>query len=56
MIRCPYCGSTAQVKLTWEEPFAEKDTEHIREFECGCGCVFEATYTVSNIKILNKPD
>lgn len=56
MIRCPYCGSTAQVKLTWEERFGEKDLQHTKEFECGCGCVFEAIYTVSSIKILNKPD
>ena len=51
-IKCPNCGSTAQVKLTWEERFGEKDTKYTKEFKCGCGCTFEAIYKLSELKIL----
>lgn len=46
MLKCPYCGSTSQVKVE-REPFISK-TEEIptlkEEFECGCGCHFSLEY------------
>lgn len=45
MIKCPNCGSTAQVKhigQVWGEDTA------IRKFQCGCGCEFLRYYTVNN--------
>lgn len=53
MIKCPYCGSTAQVKLVWEDR-SSYDTEKIKEFECGCGCHFEAIFTLTKTKILEE--
>lgn len=52
MIKCPKCGSTAQIEMVWQDTEVYT-TEFFREFECGCGCVFEVTYTVSNTKVLN---
>ena len=53
MIKCPNCGSTAQVKCIWED--MELYTSEIyREYECECGCHFEVTLEVSNIKILEE--
>ena len=44
MIKCPNCGSTAQVKL---QKIEDKEmncytTEVIRTYKCGCGQVFTA--------------
>lgn len=50
-ITCPNCGSTAQIELTWMGRDCYAD-EHYREYVCGCGCTFEATFTLTNIKIL----
>lgn len=39
MIKCPNCGSTAQVKKNI--PFTDKDGNYInQEYYCGCGCYF----------------
>ena len=51
-MKCPKCGSTAQVMLMWSDTDGY-GTEYVREYECGCGCVFEATYEVREVKILN---
>ena len=51
-IKCPNCGSTAQVELTWVGRDSY-DNEHYREYVCGCGCTFEATFTLTNTKILD---
>lgn len=50
MVRCPNCGSTAQVRLQWEstDKYISKVT---REYDCGCGCCFTVTYEIKNIKI-----
>ena len=40
MIKCPNCGSTAQVKEN--TPFVSKDGEYINaKYKCGCGCYFD---------------
>ena len=53
MIRCPNCGSTAQVELVWEDR-SSYDTESVKEYVCGCGCHFEAIFTLTKTSILNK--
>ena len=46
MVRCPHCGSTAQIKLV--------GTDHptyahcIEIWRCGCGCVVRRTMKVTN--------
>ena len=44
MVRCPRCGSTAQVKVTGTN-FVEDGWEITlyRHYECGCGCRFYGT-------------
>lgn len=43
MIKCPHCGSTAQVKVI--KSVISKITNHlIIEYKCGCGCCFETQY------------
>ena len=44
MIKCPRCGSTAQVKSNGN-PIISKNTDHLIEgFHCGCGCWWEVEY------------
>lgn len=39
MVKCPVCGSTAQVKRNI--PFTDKDGNYInQDYYCGCGCYF----------------
>lgn len=40
MIKCPNCGSTAQVKLIKKEP-RHDDWEWGEKYKCGCGCTIE---------------
>ena len=44
MIKCPHCGSTAQVKSNGN-PIISKNTGYLIEgFRCGCGCEWEVEY------------
>ena len=44
MIKCPNCGSTAQVKLVCP-PFISTNKQVLIEgFDCGCGCHFSIEY------------
>ena len=48
MIKCPNCGSSAQVKLMFaddlnEEHYAEANYVH-QYYTCGCGCGFQVTW------------
>ena len=44
MIKCPHCGSTAQVKSNGN-PIISKNTGYLVEgFHCGCGCEWEIEY------------
>ena len=52
MIKCPNCGSGAQVTLEWMDEEMYTD-EHYREYSCGCGCVFQVTFIASHSTILN---
>lgn len=52
-VKCPNCGSTAQVELVWEDRDSYSTTK-TKEYVCGCGCCFEATFTLTDTKILNE--
>ena len=55
MIKCPNCGSTAQVKVigqTWGEKVA------IRKYQCSCDCEFLRYYELNEAispRIIKKP-
>ena len=55
MNRCPNCGSTAQVRLVWQD-LGLLFQQHCKKFKCGCGCRFVAIYELTDIKVLNKDD
>ena len=50
-IKCPNCGSTAQVDLVWEDR-SSYDTKKTKEFICGCGCNFEVIFKAVEVNIL----
>ena len=54
MMRCPHCGSTAQPKLNTSPSIYKKGELVITTHKCGCGCVFERRYTLSEIKIVTQ--
>ena len=54
MIRCPNCGSTAQVVCEWHS--TNFYNNFMAEYTCGCGCIFEVTFTPSAPRILNKEE
>lgn len=48
MVKCPNCGSTAQVKLVCP-PFISDNGQVLTEgFDCGCGCHFSVEYKRNN--------
>ena len=55
MLRCPHCGTTAQVRLVWEDR-DDYGTKKIKEFVCGCGCHFEVIFRATDINILPAED
>lgn len=40
MIKCPNCGSTAQVKETFSN-YSTSLKAQCNSYECGCGCLFQ---------------
>jgi hypothetical protein len=52
-VKCPNCGSTAQPKLIWEDRDSYS-TKKIKEYQCGCGCVFEVIFEAKKINILEQ--
>jgi hypothetical protein len=53
MIKCPNCGSTAQVELMWHDNYDQTDY-HEYEYECGCGCLFEVRFEVAKVNIIAR--
>jgi hypothetical protein len=53
MIKCPHCGSTAQPKLN-TPPSVYGTGLVITTHKCGCGCVFERRYQLTEIRIVTK--
>ena len=39
MVKCPNCGSTAQVRETFSN-FSTSLNAMCRAYKCGCGCLF----------------
>lgn len=52
-VKCPNCGSTAQIEMVWKDN-ANYNTEETKEYICGCGCHFEATFTLTKTKIIEN--
>ena len=44
-VRCPWCGSTTQVKMFNEYLSAKERID--KEYQCGCGCHFVATHDLT---------
>ena len=54
-MKCPNCGSTAQVRLVWQDE--SKLTRHrFEEYKCGCGCHFMITYELVNVRIMEDDE
>ena len=51
MIRCPNCGSSAQIKVVWSDG-ENCCSSHYKEYECGCGCVFGVTFEATEPKVI----
>lgn len=60
MIKCPWCGSSAQVKLITTHESGVKEHAYITQrYECGCGCVFDrkfSLYAISIVKVEKSVD
>ena len=50
-IKCPNCGSTAQIELVWEDRDSYSTTK-TKEYICGCGCRFEVIFEAKTTNIL----
>ena len=44
MIKCPHCGSTAQVKSNGNPVISKVSGFLVEGFHCGCGCEWEVEY------------
>lgn len=55
MIRCPNCGSSAQIELVWVD--SDMDTSaHYKQYTCGCGCDFVVTFEATKFQIIPKEE
>lgn len=52
-IKCPNCGSTAQIELVWEDRDSYS-TKKTKEYICGCGCRFEVIFEAREVNILKE--
>lgn len=48
MIKCPHCGSSAQVKLSPTASLSRNKAWLTLGCECGCGCNFTVDYNINN--------
>ena len=44
MMKCPHCGSTAQVKSSCDPIISKVNGNLLEGFYCGCGCEWEVEY------------
>ena len=44
MMKCPHCGSTAQVKNAFPPTISRNGRILTEGFDCGCGCHFTVDY------------
>ena len=54
MVKCPNCGSTAQMKLLWTDYHTFSHAKEIWEC-CGCGCRVERIMKEQN-RIITFPN
>lgn len=47
MVRCPNCGSTAQVKLIGDYQYT--DALYMKKYECGCGATIVEHFKRKNM-------
>ena len=47
-MKCPNCGSTAQVRNTYPPTISNNREVLIEGFTCGCGCHFSVEYQRNN--------
>ena len=52
MIKCPNCGSTAQIKLS-TPPSKEYLGMIITQHKCGCGCTFVRKFKYSGVQVVS---
>ena len=50
-IKCPNYGSSAQIELTYMNR-RSYNTQKTDEYICGCGCHFEVTFEMIEVKII----
>ena len=55
MVRCPNCGSTAQVEYKAERLDIYDNTIH-EMYSCGCGCEFHRVVEVKQVIVIRKPE
>lgn len=53
MIKCPNCGSSAQVSFVWSDQNMY-DIKTEREYVCGCGCLFNVLFKAIEIKPVGR--
>ena len=52
-IKCPYCGSSAQVRISIKDSPYNVEMKNV--YNCGCGCEFIVTFKAKDYKIINTP-
>ena len=50
-IKCPNCGSTAQVEMVWESCSDGRYSRLERDYVCGCGCEFTVFFEAESFAI-----
>ena len=56
MVKCPNCGSTAQIGWLWSDDNIYS-TKRESDFKCcGCGCEFTVKYEMTATEIIGKED
>ena len=56
MVKCPNCGSTAQVVYDGHDNVYCATEGHTHSYHCGCGCEFEVEYKAVEciVNVANK--
>lgn len=52
-IKCPNCGSSAQIEFVWEDR-DNYSTTNTKEYICGCGCHFEVIFEAKKTNIIES--